>query len=87
MLKCIYTTIGTLELEIDTPHERYNRYWGWEQCPDDSWVSAFRLRIQPENATRLDTGRPDVGVVTVNTALNSIELRCTDIDGVQTRYG
>ena len=75
--------IVTLVLQITTRDWREPLWSEWKKCPDRSFASAFRLRIQPQNDTNIIT--LNVGYnKTENTALNSIELRCTNTKGIET---
>ena len=53
-------------------------HWGdwtkWSHCPDNSFVNAFRLRIMPYR-----------GVFKDDSGLNSIELKCVDVNRNTTR--
>ena len=53
-------------------------HWGdwteWSHCPDNSYVNAFRLRIMPYR-----------GVFKDDSGLNSIELKCKDVNGATSR--
>ena len=53
-------------------------YWGewtdWSHCPNYSYAKAFKLRIPPHK-----------GIFRDDSGLNSIELKCADINGHVTR--
>ena len=53
-------------------------HWGdwteWNHCPDNSYANAFKLRLMPYK-----------GVFRDDSGLNSIELKCVNLNGDTTR--
>ena len=54
-------------------------HWGtwtdWNSCPSKSYARSFRLRFEPNQGPLFD-----------DSGLNSIQIKCVDSDGAETRY-